>query len=130
MHPATRCGGHGRIAPPGLLVRWQIVAQEVSLLRDDRADGFVLQPAPVRIARRRFGEQKAVVRCDHHIVAVQIVDDIEDKLSQFLDRLPDSLEGVPFGGGLVAPSVNLVMVDVDETLAGNELPTVFLLQCE
>ena len=87
LHTAPSLGGHGRIAPPGLLVRRQIVAQEVSLLRDDRAGWFVLQPAPVRIARRRFGEQKTVVRCDHHIIAVEIIDDIADKLGYFPNRL-------------------------------------------
>ena len=67
---------------------------------------------------------------DHHVIAVQIINDIADEIGQFPDRLSDSLEGVLLGSGFVAACVNLVMVDVDETLAGNELPAFFLLHCK
>ena len=66
----------------------------------------------------------------YNVVTVKAVDDEPDEVAKFVDRLPHGIEGVSFRRCFLASAVDLIVVDVDDLLAINDVPPLLLLHLQ
>ena len=122
LHVTLGPSSHAQLAMPSRIVVGEIPTEQVTLLRQDRAVRLFIQFALVRFNTSGFREEEAVVGGDDDMVAVEVVDDVADYRSQFINRTTHGLEGMSFGLGIVAHRIDRVVVDVDDPLILHELP--------
>ena len=112
---------------PRRIVIWEVRAEQVAFLGEDRAVWLFVQLALVRLDTGGFREEEPVIGGDDDVVAVQVVDDVADQRRQFVNGPAHRLERMPFGLAVVADRIHGVVINVYHPLILDELSSLVLL---